>query len=1303
MLIDDEEFEVGGRAGAWGWDEIDPGRPRHHHMVPPGHRPSPWGLFSEFRDSRIFPHGAAYRRHQAIDPQRRTDDGTNPLLQRTGGQAAGRSAPPDIMNMPRISGSGQLEIPADLNPDSFLSLITAMGTGNGGLPHILDHRGGAVQISINSTGLTPMHRDIEQLLVHARRGARGELSGPRVSRDDPSSAVAFTPALTLVRWTEESRILFGLAAQEKATRIINSILRLLVPPAIEELKRKQEEEAERLKQLEEERENARKEKEEQDKKEREEEEARKKKEEEERLAAEAEAASHADGSETQDEGMEGVESNAPEAEAPGIAESSAAPPAERITTMIDGREIDITNLGIDPDYLAALPEDMRQEVIMEQTLAQRTTATETTGGQQDLDPEFLDALPQEMRDELMQQIAHERRRQEREATRRRNAVATGASARPDDMDPATFFATLDPTLRSQLLMEVDDEGLGALPPQLQAEARQLSGHHRRLDHYIDVNNIAGGRNPAARGLPFDPETTQKRKPTAYAQILDKAGVATLLRLMFIQQSGSIRNSLNGILRDVCHNKQNRAEVVSILLSILQDGSNDVGAVERSFSMLSLRAKQSSASAQKTPQPKRTTPEFGTGMGEMSPITVVQQCLVCLEALVQFNPRIAEFFLTEHETSTGLKPKSVRKGKGKESKTSRYPINALLGLLDRSIIIESAPVMELLASLLHRITHPLLVLLRKEKAEKDKAGEEEQRQIEESAAATEGEAPAPSAADIMMASPEQSNVAPVIAPSVEPSAAGGSAEPIPEDKPADSAEDKAKKRALTPPDVPEYNLRLIINIIAARECPSKTFKDTLSLITNLSTIPEARETFGQELISQAQGLGRNILDGLQELEGQIRKASNGADVQGMALAKFSPASSDQAKLLRVITALDFLFDPKRSDSQDKPSTSDAQSLSSRQKEDILTTLYENRIFGDLWDKLSLCLKEIHERENMFSVANILLPLIEVLMVVCKNTTLKDAPIKITQQDFSVSSPEPETKEQRMEGLFFKFTEEHRKILNELVRHNPKLMSGSFSLLVKNSKVLEFDNKRNYFTRRLHSRGQEIRQPHASLQLSVRRDQVFLDSFKHLYYKKPDEFKYGKLSIRFAGEEGVDAGGVTREWFQALTKQMFNPNYALFVPVAADRTTFHPNSESAINEQHLTFFKFIGRVIGKALYEGRVLDCHFSRAVYKRILGRTISIKDMESLDNDYAKNLQWILDNDITDLITETFSVSRDVFGEEKTVDLIPNGRDIEVTEENKHEYVQRVVEYKLIGSVKEQMDHFLQGQIRNALRILIAY
>ena len=255
-----------------------------------------------------------------------------------------------------------------------------------------------------------------------------------------------------------------------------------------------------------------------------------------------------------------------------------------------------------------------------------------------------------------------------------------------------------------------------------------------------------------------------------------------------------------------------------------------------------------------------------------------------------------------------------------------------------------------------------------------------------------------------------------------------------------------------------------------------------------------------------------------------------------------------------------------------------------------------------------------------------------------------------------------------------------------------MSANFSLLVKNPKVLEFDNKRSYFTRRLHSRGTEARHPQPPLQLHVRRDNVFMDSFPALSFLSADEIKYGKLSVRFRGEEGVDAGGVTREWFQVLSRQMFNPDYALFVPVASDRTTFHPNKLSKVNEEHLNFFKFIGRMIGKALYEGRALDCHFSRAVYKRILGKTVSIKDMETLDLDYYKSLLWMLENDITDIITETFSIETDDFGVQQIVDLKPNGRQIAVTEDNKHEYVQLVVEYRLTGSVQEQLEHFLTGR-----------
>lgn len=183
----------------------------------------------------------------------------------------------------------------------------------------------------------------------------------------------------------------------------------------------------------------------------------------------------------------------------------------------------------------------------------------------------------------------------------------------------------------------------------------------------------------------------------------------------------------------------------------------------------------------------------------------------------------------------------------------------------------------------------------------------------------------------------------------------------------------------------------------------------------------------------------------------------------------------------------------------------------------------------------------------------------------------------------------------------------------------------------------------------------------------------------------------MDITFKGEAGVDEGGVTREWYQVLSRQMFNPDYALFIPVGTDNTKFRPNRTSGINPEHLSFFKFVGMIIGKAISDNCFLDCHFSREVYKNILGKPVSLKDMESLDLEYYKSLNWMLENDITYVIDETFSVDTDDYGEHKTIDLIPNGRNIPVTEENKKEYVQKIVEYKLQESVKDHMQNLLQG------------
>jgi E3 ubiquitin-protein ligase HUWE1 len=755
--------------------------------------------------------------------------------------------------------------------------------------------------------------------------------------------------------------------------------------------------------------------------------------------------------------------------------------------------------------------------------------------------------------------------------------------------------------------------------------------------------------------------------------------------MFMPLQGNARHQLNDILHNVCENRQNRIEVISLLLSVLQDGSTDVSAIERSFAQLSLRAKPSTV--QKTPQSVKRSLSFQSSSNvsnEVTPIMVVQQCLGTLSFLSQYNPHIAWFFLTEHDPASALKLKASRKGKGKENKANKFALNALLSLLDRKLILESPNCMEQLSSLLASITQPLTLLLRREKekqAEEDKGKQPERAESEQPTETTQ--VVEPTADTNMLDAP----------PATESEDSQGAAAPEqPQEKPSTDAkaenvkgeDDKHKRRTIEPPVIPEFNFKLVVHVLAARECNGKIFRDALSTINNLSAVPGARDIIGNELVSQAQTLSTTILLDLDELISHIHEAQTGTDMQGLALAKFSPASSDQAKLLRVLTALDYLFDPNRADKA-KGTDSDGTV-----RGDVLQTLYESSTFGPLWTRLGECLTLVRQKENMMNVATILLPLVEALMVVCKNTTLKDTSIARNSRELSVSSTSGDAG-LSMESLFFKFTEEHRKILNELVRQNPRLMSGTFSLLVKNPKVLEFDNKRNYFTRRLHSRGAEPRHPHPPLQLAVRRDQVFLDSFKSLYFKNADELKYGKLNVRFHGEEGVDAGGVTREWFQVLARGMFNPDYALFIPVAADRTTFHPNRLSGVNPEHLMFFKFIGRIIGKALYEGRVLDCHFSRAVYKCILSRNVSIKDMETLDLDYYKSLLWMLENDITDIITETFAVETDDFGEKQVIDLIENGRNIPVTQENKEEYVQKVVDYRLVVSVREQLDNFLKG------------
>ncbi|KAB5586032.1 hypothetical protein GE09DRAFT_1210617 [Coniochaeta sp. 2T2.1] len=1303
LYYDDQDLQFGDDPGfqnmpGLGWDNIilDPGAHRHRH----GGMRSPFPAGSPFsRNHRAALGDMRYRgaHGRPMGPSSAADDGVNPLLRRDGNQARGFSPrPPPNPHLIRLGIPGLMG--SDNNPMSIINdLISSMPGRHHGQPiHFqITEQGPGGQVREVTLPYPPhIPHDLHRVDVRSR------------DQLEPGSAVAFPTVITVERWQEEARMIFGNSYNEKASKMFDSIWYELVPPAIEHDKEVKAIEAEKKRKKEEE-DRAKKEEELKAKEASEaaakaakEEKEAKDREEAQRVAAEAAAARGEAGLENlaqedaEPQPMEGVEEESDNENNSG--EAVAEPSVQRVVTEIRGETVDVTDLGIDGDYLAALPEELREEVIAQTVSDRRREAQEAAesagaGENTEVFQEFLEALPEDIRAEIVQQERQERRRREREQARQQR-VAAGNDVGPQDMDPGSILLTFPDELRQQVLLEQGDQLLDHLPAEMAAQARALRvragveprrvGIPEGAEVVFPPTGSRGVRQAQASG-----DNDSKPQRRAVVQMVDKAGVATLLRLMFVNQQGTIRHPLFSLLENVCQNRQNRIEVISTILQILQDGSSDMDAVERSFSHLSLKAKQPKDKDQsKTPGSiKRTLTTIGPiahiqSNAEISPLLVVQQCLDLLAELCKNNAHVPSLFLTEHEAvALSLKRSVSRKGKGKDvnNKAQRFAINSLLALLDRGLVMDSSAVMQLLADLLNKVTYPLQALERRRReAEEEAKKKEEQKDKQVEQPAGEGKSNAKDAAPS-----SESQAQPSATAASEPEAAATAESSTA--KEADTAASEANKvRTLTPPTIPEYNLKLVTNIFVARECSSDTFRNTISTIKNLSNIPGAKRVFGEELVRQARVLSENIVADLDELLPHIQKAESGTQIQGVALAKFSPGASEQNKLLRVLTALDHLFDKKKKFGEPDKGAQD----------DLLGSLYWNPTFGTMWDKLGHCLEAIRERENMLNVATILLPLIESLMVVCKNTTINDAPLSasLTGKDMLLSSPPPED---RIAGLFFSFTEDHRRILNELVRNNPKLMSGTFSLLVKNPKVLEFDNKRNYFTRSVHQKAgsQGSRPQYPALTLAVRRNNVFHDSFKALYFKAGDEMKFGKLNIRFHGEEGVDAGGVTREWFQALSRQMFDPNYALFEPVSSDRTTFHPNKLSSINEEHLLFFKFIGRIIGKALYEGRVLDCYFSRAVYKRILGKPVSVKDMESFDPDYYKSLVWMLENDITDAIFQSFSVEDEEFGVTRVVDLVPNGREIPVTEENKHDYVRLVVEHKLLSSVQEQMEHFLKG------------
>ncbi|CAG8539950.1 78_t:CDS:10 [Ambispora leptoticha] len=235
------------------------------------------------------------------------------------------------------------------------------------------------------------------------------------------------------------------------------------------------------------------------------------------------------------------------------------------------------------------------------------------------------------------------------------------------------------------------------------------------------------------------------------------------------------------------------------------------------------------------------------------------------------------------------------------------------------------------------------------------------------------------------------------------------------------------------------------------------------------------------------------------------------------------------------------------------------------------------------------------------------------------------------------------------------------------------------------------KRDFRRKLIYFRSQPALRPvPGQCHVKVRRSHIFEDAYSEIMRQQPQELKK-RLMIKFDGEDGLDYGGLSREFFFLLSHEMFNPFYCLFEYSAHDNYTLQINPHSGINPEHLNYFRFIGRVVGLAIFHRRFLDAFFITSFYKMILKKKVGLPDMESVDADFYRSLTWALENDITDILDLTFSTEDDRFGEVFTVDLKPDGQNIPVTEENKKEYIDLITEWRISKRVEEQFKAFMEG------------
>lgn len=268
-------------------------------------------------------------------------------------------------------------------------------------------------------------------------------------------------------------------------------------------------------------------------------------------------------------------------------------------------------------------------------------------------------------------------------------------------------------------------------------------------------------------------------------------------------------------------------------------------------------------------------------------------------------------------------------------------------------------------------------------------------------------------------------------------------------------------------------------------------------------------------------------------------------------------------------------------------------------------------------------------------------------------------------------------------FWKLISDHYDDFMKIYNESPTNFYAYYTFFLYYPEIVSFQKRSSFF---LYKMSKKIIFNYTYV--NVDRNDIIESSFQSLNSRKKQDL-LSIFNVKFVDEqEAIDAGGVKKDWITNLIKELINTKNKLFI--TTETGNYYPNPFSGVKQNHLEYFRFAGKMIAFALINNICVDAHFAPFFFKHLLNYKIKLNDLKGYSENVYNSFCYILQNDVNDLDMR-FEVDVDENGKPKTIELIKNGSQIKVTNENKHEFIEKSLHFYLSDSIKQQTDAFCNG------------